>query len=227
MKSITLVAALASAGLFTTVGTNQAQAQVAGSTTTVGVSIEESTKLAMGWSVKKTILGKTVYNDQNQKVGTVEDLIISPERNVSYAIVGAGGFIGMGRHDVAILMSQIQNEGGKLIMPGATKEVVKSLPSFVYATNTDTRAQFVANAEKDIAKGKEILVAQEKKASVAATGMKAKLDSQVAALQTDIESVEGKLAEMKTATANRWKEFEARLNAATARLRKSIHDATA
>ena len=62
MKSITLVAALASAGLFTTVGTNQAQAQVAGSTTTIGISVDESTKLAMGWSVKKTILGKTVYN---------------------------------------------------------------------------------------------------------------------------------------------------------------------
>ena len=225
MKSITLVAALASAGLFTTVGTTQAQ--VAGSSTTIGISVDESTQLAMGWSVKKTILGKTVYNDQNQKLGTVEDLIISPDRNVSYAIVGAGGFIGMGRHDVAIPVSQLQNQGGKLIMPGATKDVVKSLPSFVYATNTDTRDQFVANAEKDIAKGKEILVAQEKKASAAATDVKAKLDSQVAALQTDIKSAEGKLAEMKTATANRWKEFEASVNAATARLRKSIHDATA
>lgn len=227
MKSITLVAALASAGLFTTVGTNTAQAQVAGSTTTIGISVDESTKLAMGWSVKKTILGKTVYNDQNQKVGTVEDLIISPDRNVSYAIVGAGGFIGIGRHDVAIPVSQIQNQGGKLIMPGATKDVVKSLPSFVYVANTDTRDKFVASAEKDIAKGKEILVAQEKKASVAATDAKAKLDSQVAALQIDIKSAEGKLAEMKTATANRWKEFEASVNAATARLRKSIHDATA
>lgn len=227
MKSVTLVAALASAGLFTTVGSNQAQAQVAGSTTTVGVSMAESTKLAMGWSVKKTILGKTVYNDQNQKVGTVVDLIISPDRDVSYAIVGAGGFIGMGRHDVAIPVSQIQNEGGKLIMPGATKDVVKSLPSFVYANNTVTREQFVANAEKDIAKGKEILVAQEKKATVAATNAKARLDLQTAALKTDVESAEGKLAEMKTATANRWKAFEARVNAATARLRKSIHDATA
>lgn len=227
MKSITLVAALASAGLFTTVGTNQAQAQVAGSTTTIGISVDESTKLAMGWSVKKTILGKTVYNDQNQKVGTVEDLIISPDRNVSYAIVGAGGFIGMGRHDVAIPVSQITNEGGKLIMPGATKDVVKSLPTFVYATNIVSRDQFVANAEKDIARGKEVLVAQEKKASVAAADVKAKLDLQIAALQMDLKSAEGKLAEMKTATANRWKEFEASVNAATARLRKSIHNATA
>ena len=107
MRNITLVAALASAGLFTTIGTSQVGAQVAGSTTAVGVSLDESTKLAMGWSVKKSILGKAVYNDHNQKVGPVEDLIISPDRNLSYAIVGAGGFIGIGRHDVAIPVSQI------------------------------------------------------------------------------------------------------------------------
>lgn len=117
---------------FTTAGTTQAQ--VAGSTTTIGSSVEESTRLAMGWRVKITILGKTVYNDQGQKVGTVEDLIISPDRNVSYAIVGAGGFIGVGRHDVAIPVWQTQNENGKLVLPGATKDVVKSLPSFITAS---------------------------------------------------------------------------------------------
>ena len=71
---------------FTTAGTTQAQ--VAGSTTTIGSSVQESTKLAMGWRVKITILGKTVYDSQGQKVGTVQGLIISPDRNVSYAIVG-------------------------------------------------------------------------------------------------------------------------------------------
>ncbi len=88
----------------------------------------------MGWRVKITILGKTVYNDQGQKVGTVEDLIISPDRNVSYAIVGAGGFILLGRHDVAIPVWQTQNENGKLVLRGATKDVVKSRPSFITAS---------------------------------------------------------------------------------------------
>ena len=97
----------------------------------------------------------------------------------------------------------------------------------MYAASTVERDQFIANAETDISKSKEILVAQEKKASVAATDMRAKLDSQVAALQNDIKSAEGKLAELKTAAANRWIEFEASVIAAKARLRKSIHNATA
>lgn len=57
--------------------------QVAGSTT-IGVSQEETKLVATGWSAKKKILGKAVYNDSNQRIGTVEDLIISPDRSVSF-----------------------------------------------------------------------------------------------------------------------------------------------
>ena len=103
-------------------------AQVAGTATTV----VDSTKTAMGWSVKKTLMGKTVYNDADQKVGKVEDLIISPDKNVSYVIVGAGGFVGINRHDVAIPVTQIQDHAGKLVLGSATKESIKALPEFVY-----------------------------------------------------------------------------------------------
>ena len=41
-----------------------------------------------------------------------------------------------------------------------------------------------------------------------------------------VKSAEAKLGEMKQATAVRWKEFEAGVSAATARLRKSIESAT-
>ena len=87
--------------------TGLARAQVAGATTSTNLIVGESTQIAMGWSVKKTLMGKTIYNDVGQKIGTVEDLIISPERNVTYVIDGAGGFVGVGRHDVAIPVAQI------------------------------------------------------------------------------------------------------------------------
>ncbi|MEO8300031.1 MAG: PRC-barrel domain-containing protein [Burkholderiales bacterium] len=203
-----------------------AVAQVAGGTTTASVSVTESTQLAMGWSVKKTLMGKTIYNDAGQKVGKVEDLIISPDRNVSYVIVGAGGFIGIGRHDVAIPVTQIQDKAGKLVMAGATKDTIKAMPEFTYATDTAKRDKFVATAEADIARGKAKAAELEKKAGVAATDAKAKIDLQVAALQIDVKSAESKLTEMKQATAVRWKEFEASVSAATARVRKSIDAAT-
>lgn len=215
--TLTAVGALCIAGAAT--------AQVAGGTTTVDTSVTESTKLAMGWSVKKTLMGKTIYNETGEKVGKVEDLIISPDKNLTYVIVGAGGFIGIGRHDVAIPVTQIQDKAGKLVMAGATKDMIKAMPKFEYMTATSRRDAFVMAADKDIAKGKDAVASLEKKAGMAATEAKAKIDLDLAALRLDVKSAETKLAEMKQATAARWTEFEASVSAATARLRKSTEKA--
>jgi sporulation protein YlmC with PRC-barrel domain len=107
-------------------------AQIAGSTT-LGVATAELTQIATGWSVKKKMLGKNVYNDNKQKVGKIDDIIIAPDGRASYFIVGAGGFIGMGKHDVAIPVAQITEQGGKLILSGATKDAIKALTKFNYA----------------------------------------------------------------------------------------------
>jgi sporulation protein YlmC with PRC-barrel domain len=109
-----------------------AGAQVAGSTT-IGVTKEEIKAVMEGWSAKKAILGKAVYNDKNEKIGTIDDLIITPDRSVSYVIIGAGGFLGIGKHDVAIPISQLKLEKDKFILPGATKEALKAMPKFEYA----------------------------------------------------------------------------------------------
>ena len=130
MKKGIGVALLASMALALVAGT--AGAGVAGSAT-IGVAVEEMKAVALGWSAKNQILDKDVYNDNNEKVGKVEDLIIAPDKQVSYAIVGVGGFLGLGRHDVAIPAGQFKPEGFKLVLPGATKEALKALPEFEYA----------------------------------------------------------------------------------------------
>lgn len=198
-----------------------AVAQVAGSTTTA-ISVVESTRVAMGWSVKKTLLGKTVYNDAGQKVGKVEDLIISPDKAVSLVIVGAGGFVGIGRHDVAFPITQMQDKSGRLVLSGATKDSIKSMAPFDYSVDTRQRDEFVAAAEKEIDSGRASLAALEKKAGTAAADAKVKLDAQSAALKVDLQNAQARLAEMKHATAKRWHEFEASVSAATARLGKAV-----
>ena len=109
-----------------------AGAQVAGSST-VGVTVEELKEVALGWSAKKQILGQGVYNEKNEKIGVIDDLVIAPDRAVSYAIVGAGGFVGLAKHDVAIPIGQVKQQDGKFVIPGATKEAIKALPKFEYA----------------------------------------------------------------------------------------------
>jgi sporulation protein YlmC with PRC-barrel domain len=127
MKKHLLTAAVASLAV-----TGPVFAQVAG-TATVGVAVEELQQVYTGWSAKKEILGHEVYNDEGQKVGKIEDLIIAPDRMVSYAIVGAGGFLGIDRHDVAIPVNQFKRENGKIVLPGATKAAIKAMPEFEWA----------------------------------------------------------------------------------------------
>ena len=112
----------------------QQQAPVAGvSTTVIGVTADELVTVVKGWSAKKLIMGKDVYNDKNEKVGVVEDLIVTPDKALSYAIIGTGGFLGMDKHDVAIPVNHFKMVEGKVILPGATKESVKAMPAFQYA----------------------------------------------------------------------------------------------
>ena len=99
----------------------------------IGVSADELVTVAKGWSAKSQIMGKDVYNDKSEKVGVVDDLIIAPDKAVSYAIIGTGGFIGMDKHDVAIPVSQLKMAGGMITLPGATKDAVKAMHTFQYA----------------------------------------------------------------------------------------------
>jgi hypothetical protein len=116
------------------IGGERGYGQVAGSTTlAVGVSVEELKAVAVGWSAKKPILDKPVYNDTNQKIGVIDDLIVTPDQSVSYAIIGAGGLLGLRKHDVAIPVAQFKDDHGKFILPGATKDALKASPPFEYA----------------------------------------------------------------------------------------------
>ena len=100
---------------------------------TIGISSEEIKVLAKGWSIKKDILDKDVYNEANEKVGSINDIIVTPVKAMSYAIVGTGGYLGIAEHDVVIPVSQLSIKDKRVMLPGATKEAVKAMPAFKYS----------------------------------------------------------------------------------------------
>ena len=217
MKYTILASALLLAGLQTL--TFNVQAEVVGASV-IGVTVSEVSEIATGWSVKKSILGKTIYNEKGDKIGSVDDLIIAPNKTLSYAIIGAGGFLGMGKYDVAIPITQINEVNGKMELKGATKESIKQMPKFEYAPKTANREAFVANAEKDIQKGKDKLAELNKKASTEKNDLKVKIDAEIVELQQQIKNAETKLTELKNATQKKWREYEAGVTAAIASVRK-------
>ena len=115
----------------TPVGTTDVRAQTAGETK-LGVTVIELNDVIKGWSARRQILGQHVYNDNNERIGEVEDIIIDPEKSVSYGIVGTGGFLGIGSHDVAIPASQFKMSKDRFVLSGATKEKLRAMPRFEY-----------------------------------------------------------------------------------------------
>lgn len=123
-RSVFLAAAL--------VAGTEAHAQVAG-TQPLSVTVMQADALLKGWSAKKSLLNKPVYNDQNEKVGTVRDLIIAPDGAISAAIISAGGFLNVASHDIAVPIGSLDVRGGNLYLPGATKALIEATPAFEYA----------------------------------------------------------------------------------------------
>lgn len=89
--------------------------------------------LATGYRTSK-VVGSKVYNDANETVGTVDDLIVTPSDKVPFAILSVGGFLGMGTKYIAIPFSSLVVRDKKMVLPGVTKESLKSLPAYNYSS---------------------------------------------------------------------------------------------
>ncbi len=104
-----------------------------GAPQTVAVAKIDPQSLATGYRTSK-VVGSVVYNEANDKIGTIDDLIVTPNEKVPYAVLSVGGFLGMGTKYVVVPYSTLQVNNKKMVLPGATKESLKALPDFKYAS---------------------------------------------------------------------------------------------
>jgi sporulation protein YlmC with PRC-barrel domain len=109
------------------------QAFAQGKPQTVAITRVDPQSLATGFRVSK-VVGSTVVNEANQTVGTVDDLIVTPNEKVPFAVLSVGGFLGMGTKYVVVPYSSLQLSSNHMMLPGATKDSLKSLPDFKYAS---------------------------------------------------------------------------------------------
>ena len=104
-----------------------------GAPQTVTLMKVDPTTLATGYRTSK-VVGSTVVNEANETVGTIDDLIVTPNEKVPFAVLSVGGFLGMGTKYVVVPFSALQVKDKKMVLPGATKDSLKALPDFKYNT---------------------------------------------------------------------------------------------
>ena len=96
-------------------------------TPTGGTMVTDTTKSVAGWGVKN-ILGKNIHNEQDEKVGDIRNLTLNEKGDATHFVVGAGGFLGMGEHDVAIPFDKMKYADDHFVLYGYTKDQLKELP---------------------------------------------------------------------------------------------------
>ena len=59
------------------------------------------------WRSSK-LIGLNVYNDKNEKLGDISEVLVDKSGKVDGVVIGVGGFLGMGQHDIKVDMSKLK-----------------------------------------------------------------------------------------------------------------------
>ena len=125
-RAMLAVAALLGAALLSSAAWGQGMSQ------TVQIVRFDVQKLSAGYRASK-VVGSEVLNDANQKIGSIDDLLISTDGKDPYAVLSVGGFLGMGTHLVVVPYASLKVVDNKITLPGGTKETLGKLPEFRFA----------------------------------------------------------------------------------------------
>lgn len=70
-----------------------------------GTALAQSSKGE--WRASK-VVGVNVYNDSNEKLGSIDELIMNKDGKIDKVIIGVGGFLGVGQRDIAVNFDQLK-----------------------------------------------------------------------------------------------------------------------
>ena len=90
-------------------------------------------KLSTGYRASK-VIGSSVVNEAGDTVGKIDDIIVGADGKAPFVVLSVGGFLGVGDKLVALPYEQMRTNGKKIVLPGATKDSLKALPEFKYAS---------------------------------------------------------------------------------------------
>ena len=97
----------------------------------VALVVVDVRAVALGYRATR-LIGREVTNERGEEIGKIDDLIVGRDK-VLFAIIGVGGFLGIGEHLIAIPYNNLAVTSQRITLRGATKESVRRLPQFRYA----------------------------------------------------------------------------------------------
>ena len=135
MKSI--VAGLAGTALLATAAFAQSPTATTDKTPTAATATTVSTTASGQWRTSK-MDGLKVYNEANENIGTINDLLMDKSGAIKIAVIGVGGFLGVGEHLVAVPYEKLKFVNEAVAYTGAKPAATTTTTGA--ATGTDKPA---------------------------------------------------------------------------------------
>jgi sporulation protein YlmC with PRC-barrel domain len=100
------------------------------------------------WRASK-LVGLAVYNDSNEKLGDISEILLDKSGKINAVIVGVGGFLGVGQHDIAVTFDKLKWVDEPIRSASADKMPGSSGTSTTARPSTTTGAASTTTATKN------------------------------------------------------------------------------
>ena len=110
-------------------------------TTAAPAAPSDTSSLKGSWRTSK-LVGLNVYNDSNEKVGSINDLLTDKSGDIKAVVIGVGGFLGVGEHLVAVPLDKVKFVDEPIAYTGAASAPASggARPSSTTTTGAATTA---------------------------------------------------------------------------------------
>jgi sporulation protein YlmC with PRC-barrel domain len=112
------IAGLAGSALLATVAFAQAPTAPADKAPAPATASDMSSSYEGTWRASKMV-GLSVYNDSNESIGSISDMLTDKSGNIKAVVIGVGGFLGIGEHLVAVPIDKVKFVNEPIVYTGA------------------------------------------------------------------------------------------------------------
>ena len=102
-----MTAGLAASALLASVAFAQTPSSSSDRPSTAAATTSSDSSFQGTWRTSKMV-GLSVYNDANESIGSVNDLLADKSGNIKAVVIGVGGFLGVGEHLVAVPFDKVK-----------------------------------------------------------------------------------------------------------------------
>jgi sporulation protein YlmC with PRC-barrel domain len=145
------IAGLAGSALLASVAFAQTPTATTDSAKMAPAAASDSSSSFQGdWRASK-VVGLNVYNDKNESVGSINDLLTDKSGNIKAVVIGVGGLLGVGEHLVAVSFDKVKFVDEPIVYTGAanTPSAGGAKPSTTTTTGAATTNTAPNTAKKN------------------------------------------------------------------------------